>query len=111
MQMIDQEPVKAQNDFHKALQIDPTFTAVHYWLAEIALELQSYNEAISEADAFLAQNTNDADTLLLRANAEQRLGQVDKARADGTLALKQYRIANDSSGEARAQSFLSSLGH
>lgn len=107
--MIDDKPDQAKADFHKVLQLDATYTAAHYWLADILLQQKSYDESISEADAFLAQYANDADTLMIRARAEQGLGQGDAARADGRTALQQYRIQNDSDGEARAQAFLKGL--
>jgi tetratricopeptide (TPR) repeat protein len=109
MHIIDNEPAEAKADFHQALAIDPAYTGAHYWLAAIALDQQAYNEAISEADAYLAQNANDPDALMLRAQAEQKLGQIDAARTDGKTALQQYRIQNDSDGEARAQTFLNGL--
>jgi tetratricopeptide (TPR) repeat protein len=102
-------PAQAKDDFHKALQLDNTYTAAHYWLAEAALELGAYNESVSESDAFLAQYPSDADTLLLRAKAEVKLGHTDAARIDGNAALQQYRIQNDSDGEARVQTFLKGL--
>jgi tetratricopeptide (TPR) repeat protein len=100
---------QAKTDFHKALQIDDTDTTIHYWLAVIAVDQKNYNEAIGEADAYLASNANDADSLLVRAGAEAGLGKVDAAKYDARTALRRYQIQNDTDGMSRAQRFLDAL--
>lgn len=100
----------AAADFRQDLKLenddDP---GAHYWLALCALNANSYNEAVSEVDAYLLKNAGDADGLLLRAKAELRLGNRDAAKYDAGQALHQYQVGNDTDGTANAQSVLDSI--
>jgi hypothetical protein len=57
----------------------------------------------------LSTEDGDADTLLLRAQIESKLGKRDQALADANAALKAYQVHNNESGIADAQAFLKSI--
>jgi len=71
--------------------------------------LGSYPTALTEIEAYVTQNTDDGDGHFLRAQIESKLGNAGEARESASTALKQYRVANDVDGEAKAQKFLDSL--
>ncbi|HMF28859.1 MAG TPA: tetratricopeptide repeat protein, partial [Candidatus Cybelea sp.] len=97
-------------DFNKALEIDSSDSGAHYWLALAQFNLGSYPSALTEIEAYIPDNGDDGDGHLLRAQIEFKLGNAGEARTSASTALKQYRVANDVDGAAKAQKFLDSLG-
>jgi hypothetical protein len=66
---------------------------------------------LQNANKYLTSEDGDADTLLLRAQIELKLGKRDEAVTDANAALKAYRVHNNESGIEDAQSFLKSIQH
>jgi len=74
--------------FKKYLEIVPTSTYAHYWIAVCHLRAGSRDLALREADAVLAMDPRFSDARLLR-------GSVLAARGDYPGAVKELRLAVD----------------
>jgi tetratricopeptide (TPR) repeat protein len=82
LQAGDLEGAKAQ--FNEALAKDPDLSAAHAALAAIYLEQKNYDQAISEANAFLAENPDHPTAYQTLYEAYRRKG--DTAKAQEALA-------------------------
>src|SRR5256885_60440 len=67
--------------FKKMLAADPTNTTVRFGLANELLKLERFEEAATELQAYLAQADDQGNAYGKLAQALERLGRVDEARA------------------------------
>jgi predicted Zn-dependent protease len=67
--------------FRKMLSDDPSNTAVRFGLANELLKLERFAEAADELQAYLSQANDQGNAYGKLAQALERLGRIDEARA------------------------------
>lgn len=67
--------------FQKMLASDPANTAVRFGLANELLKLERYDEAAAELQTYLQQANDQGNAYGKLAQALERLGRIDEARA------------------------------
>ncbi|HEX4947511.1 MAG TPA: tetratricopeptide repeat protein, partial [Blastocatellia bacterium] len=67
--------------FRKMLAADATNTAVRFGLANELLKLERYEEAVAELQTYLQQANDQGNAYGKLAQALERLGRTDEARA------------------------------
>lgn len=67
--------------FKKMIAADPNNTAVRFGLANELLKLERFEEAATELQAYLNQTDDQGNAYGKLAQALERLGKVDEARA------------------------------
>lgn len=67
--------------FRKMLAAEPHNTAVRFGLANELLKLERFEEAVSELQTYLGQTDDQGNAYGKLAQALERLGRIDEARA------------------------------
>lgn len=67
--------------FRKMLTDDPSNTTVRFGLANELLKLERFAEAVDELQAYLSQANDQGNAYGKLAQALERLGRIDEARA------------------------------
>jgi tetratricopeptide (TPR) repeat protein len=80
----------ALSDFREALKLNPKSQPARQNMAHVLSEaLDRTSEAIDVLSELLALNPTDSDALVSRGVLYARLGQVEKAKADADVAMRQ----------------------
>ncbi|GAB7026495.1 tetratricopeptide repeat protein [Geotalea toluenoxydans] len=82
------DPERADREFAITLALNPTFPLLHTQMGYIRLLQGKYDEALLHYDEALIQNPEDAEALLNRGAALEKLGRYREAAADFTRFLK-----------------------
>ncbi len=96
----------AESFFSKILAEDDTDVGATYWRAIARRHLQENEGALSDINAYVKANPDDGDGYMVRARIDYQLHDLAAAKADGTTALKHYRIDNETDSITEAQQFL-----